>query len=235
AKAVHLAFGTAVHKALELFFKTYKKLHKQPELSFLLDEYEKALKAEVLTEQEFSSILDRGREVLETYFEANNGNFKEPLYTEYSFGFRKVYLNDIPLSGKIDRIDWVDKDKKEVKVVDYKTGTPKSRGEIEGKTKYSDGDLIRQLNFYKLLSELDRNFNFDVVKGEFDFLESKPGKKAKKEEFEYKDEDIENLKTLVRETMSQIRDLKFDRTQEYRHCENCDYKSHCWPDGVPAK
>ncbi|MBU0975553.1 MAG: ATP-dependent DNA helicase [Patescibacteria group bacterium] len=235
AKAVHLAFGTAIHKALEIFFKTFKKTHKIPKPDSLLLEYENALRNEILTDQEFQPTLNRGKEVLERYFENNKETFREPLFIEYSFGFKKVYLGDIPLSGKIDRMDWVDRDRKTIKVTDYKTGTPKSRGEIEGKTKYSDRDLIRQLNFYKLLSQLDRNFNYDVVKGEFDFLESKPGKKAKKEEFEYESEDIEDLKTLICKTMDQIRDLKFDRTKEYRHCENCDYKNHCWPDGIPVK
>jgi len=190
---------------------------------------------ELLSKENYKTLLKRGKKVLEEYYKSNINEFREPLYTEYAFGFRKVYFGNIPLSGKIDRIDWEDKDRKEVKVVDYKTGTPKSRGEIEGKTKYSDGDLQRQLLFYKLLSQLDRNFNYTVTKGEFDFLESKSGKRAKKEVYEYSQDQIEDLKTLVRSTMENIRNLEFPRTKEYRHCENCDYKNHCWPDGKPRR
>ena len=58
------------------------------------------------------------------------------------------------LSGKIDKVEWLDKPNREVKVIDYKTGNPKTKGQIKGSTKYSDGDLMRQLVFYKLLSSL---------------------------------------------------------------------------------
>ena len=179
--------------------------------------------------------MRRGKKVLGDYYKNNKNTFVEPLYTEYTFGFRKVFLGDIALTGKIDKIDWDDKDKREVKVIDYKTGTPKSRGEIEGKTKNSDGDLFRQILFYRLLSQLDYNFNYKVTKGEFDFLEEKPGKKAKKEVYKYSQEQIEDLKVLVRKTMKSIKDLKFKRTRKYRHCENCDYKNHCWPEGIPKQ
>ncbi|MFC1780511.1 ATP-dependent helicase [Patescibacteria group bacterium] len=235
AKPTYLAFGTAIHKAFEKFFRKFIKIKKPPQKLLLFKEFEKALEKELLDEKEFKETLQRGKKVLDEYYEKNKDRFTEPLYIEYSFGFRKVRLGDISLSGKIDKIEFVNKDKKEVKVIDYKTGTPKTRGEIEGKTKYSDGDLLRQLLFYKILSQLDRNFNYTVVKGEFDFVESKSGKGAKKEEYEYSDEQIENLKNTIRENMKQIYNLEFERTKEYRHCEKCDYKSHCWPDGIPRK
>lgn len=234
AKNNYLAFGSAIHKALEVFFRKFKKTHKPPTKTFLKKEFENALEKELLSETDFTRMLARGNKVLEEYFKNNQKAFAEPLYTEYSFGFRKVYLGDIALSGKIDRIDWIDKDKKEVMVIDYKTGTPKSRGEIEGKTKYSEGDLYGQILFYKLLSQLDRNFNFNVTKGEFDFLESKGNRKAKREIFEYSQEQIEDLKNTIRSEVKKIRNLEFERTKEYRHCENCDFKNHCWPDGIPS-
>lgn len=227
AKSPHLVFGTAIHKALENFFKKFKKMHKLPEKSFLISEFNQTLENELLTKEDLARLRQRGHKVLDEYFNNNKDKFTEPLYTEYSFGFRKVYLGNIPLSGKIDKIEWVNKDKKQVKVIDYKTGSSKSRGEIEGKTKYSDGDLLRQLLFYKLLSQLDYNFNYDVTKGEFDFVESKSNKKAKTESYEYSQEQIEDLKILIKDTMKKIRGLEFKKTKEQRHCEYCDYKDHC--------
>ena len=94
---------------------------------------------------------------------------------------------------------------------------------------------MRQLLFYKLLSQLDRNFNYEVVKGEFDFLESKPGKKTKKESYDYEIDKVEDLKNEIRENVEKIRNLKFERTKEYRHCHTCPYQNHCWPDGIPTK
>lgn len=62
-------------------------------------------------------------------------------------------LPEIPLTGKIDRLDH-DENGKVIRVVDYKTGKAKSRNEVEGKTKNSLGKYKRQLVFYALLLEL---------------------------------------------------------------------------------
>jgi len=233
SKPPYLSFGTAIHKALEMFSKEYKKVHALPSKQLLVDQFSKALQKEVLTKDERSQLLKRGKDVLSDYYDKNKNRLNEPIFSEYSFGFRNGYLGDIPLSGKIDKIEWIDQVKRQVKVVDYKTGKPKSRGEIEGKTKYSDGDLYRQLLFYKLLAGLDRNLNYNVDKGEFDFVETKGGRNAKCESYEYKIEEIEDLKNLIRTAMKQIRNLEFERTKEYRHCQQCDFRTHCWPDGIP--
>lgn len=64
-------------------------------------------------------------------------------------------LPEIPLNGKIDRLDY-DNDGRVIRVTDYKTGKPKSRNEVEGGTKNSNGNYKRQLVFYALLLELYR-------------------------------------------------------------------------------
>lgn len=62
-------------------------------------------------------------------------------------------LPEIPLTGKIDRLDY-DEAGRVIRVTDYKTGKPKSRNEVEGGTKNSNGNYKRQLVFYALLLEL---------------------------------------------------------------------------------
>jgi hypothetical protein len=58
-------------------------------------------------------------------------------------------VGDIPISGKLDRLD--KKADGTVTVIDYKTGKAKSENEIRGLTQSSDGGYYRQLVFYKLL------------------------------------------------------------------------------------
>ncbi len=232
AKSSYMAFGTAIHEALEKFFQMFKLRKKIPKKSFLISEFKKTLEREILNEKDFKLLLKKGTLVLNEYYENNYDTFAEPIYTEYTFGGKKVYLKDIPLSGKVDKIEWVNKLKRTVKVVDYKTGSPKTRREIEGKTKNSDGDLIRQIYFYKLLSDLDITFNYNVVKGEFDFVESKPGKRAKKVDFVYSKDKIDELKELIIKTAKNIRDHIFPRTNNIKNCESCEYKDHCWEDGL---
>jgi DNA helicase-2/ATP-dependent DNA helicase PcrA len=80
-------------------------------------------------------------------------------------------LPEIPLTGKIDRLDFSE-DGKVIRVIDYKTGKPKSRNDVEGNTKSSNGNYKRQLVFYALLLEL---YGMEVRSPEFilSFVEPK--------------------------------------------------------------
>lgn len=237
AKDKTLSFGTAVHKSLELFFKHIKDKRQVPKVDFLHDEFENALKQEILTELDFKDSLAKGKKVLAAYYEFYKGEFKRPLFTEkfFGYGFSKIYLDDIPLVGKVDKIEFVDEDKKQVKVVDYKTGKHRSRNDIEGLTKNSDGGYKRQLVFYKILADLDRAFNLRVVGTELEFVEPDEKGRPKKESFVISDDEVKELKQLIRHVMADIRALKFERTTDYRICTRCEYRDHCWPDGIPIK
>lgn len=233
AKAVYLSFGTAIHRGLELFYQKYKNEGALPPLSYITQEFEKALAKEVLTDEERSRYLQKGKETLETYYNYYKESFTPALFTEkfFGYGYSKTYLNDIPLTGKIDRIDLVDRDEKTVKVVDYKTGKPKSRNFIEGKTEGSDGGYKRQLVFYKLLSQLDHNFPLEVISAELDFVEATETGKLKKESFAITIEEVDELKTTIHEVMEKIRALAFEKTIDTKPCQFCEFKDHCWPEG----
>ena len=234
AKPTYAAFGTAVHKALELFYKKFIKEKALPSLEFLYESLQIGLDNEILTESEKEQLIKKGQIILKFFYENHDFN-SEPIFIEYKFGFRNVYLDDIKLSGNIDRIDWLDKDAREAKVIDYKTGKVKSRNAIEGKTKDKNEDMIRQLYFYKILTLCDHNF-FPVAKeGEFIFLDNKASAKNRIVNFEFEKDKIDEMKKLIKTTVSKIRSLQFERTKEYEHCKKCPYQFHCWPEGIPPK
>jgi len=236
AKDKYLALGTAVHTALDKFFYDFKEKNKIPSVTYLLDIFSKAMADEVLTKADYEESLEKGERMLKLYYEEYKKEFEKPLFTEKFFGYgsSKVYLDDISLTGKLDKIDIVDLQKKYVKVVDYKTGKAKTRNEIEGKTKYSDGEYKRQLVFYKLLADLDRTFNFTVTQTELDFVEPSKEGKFTRESFSISPEELEELKKVIRDVMAKIRSLHFPRTTDYRVCTTCEYKDHCWPNGIPT-
>lgn len=225
AKPSFLAYGTAIHFALE---KMYSYRQKQgvclPEPKFL-KAYEYALQKELLTADEFSRRLEKGKIILSEYYNHVCEEEVQPIYIEKFFGsgFSHTRLGDIPLLGRVDRIDLLDTEKKLVKVVDYKTGRVQSANEIEGKTISAGlsereqslpepirGPYKRQLLFYKLLTELDSTFNQTVTQGTFEFIEpSKTSQKFVRREFDLYQKDVDLLKELVREVMSEIRNLKF--------------------------
>lgn len=237
AKDKSLSLGTAVHRALEIFFKHIKDKRQIPEEDYLLLEFEKALKQEILSKTDYQDSYKKGIKILSAYFAFHKDSFKRPLYTEkfFGYGFSKIFLDDIPLVGKVDKIEIVDEEKKQVKVVDYKTGKHRSRNDIEGLTATSDGGYKRQLVFYKLLADLDRSFNLRVIETELDFVEPNEKGEPKKEVFVISDKEVKELKKIIREVMKNIRDLKFERTTNFQICEKCEYKDHCWPEGIPTK
>lgn len=232
SKSPSQCYGTAVHKALQVFFSKYKLTKKLPDKNLLLNEFEKALKKEILAPKDFSHFLITGKQTLDEFYEKGKTDFKIPLYLEYSFGYRKVLLGDIALTGMIDKIEFIDKERKTVNIIDYKTSSRKSKNEIEGKTKNSKGDLKRQLLFYKLLSKLDINFNFNVEQGELIFI--KKGK-IKTQSISYSTKEVDELKKIIKDVMENIRNFKFNKTSKYSDCKNCQFNSHCWPDGIPSK
>ncbi len=227
AKEPFMAFGTAVHSALEKFYREYLNNKQLPNKQFLLDQFEESLKAELLTEDEFKKRLKYGSELLQNYYQHHVASPPNVIEVErvIGYGWTKAILdNDIQLTGKIDRLDWIDKDKRLVKVIDYKTGKPKSDNFIKGLTKGSDlsereqelpetikAPYQRQLVFYKLLCKLDRTFNATVVSGAFDFVEpaNKETGAVVTRELEITDEAVDDLKQLIRQVMKEIRELRF--------------------------
>jgi DNA helicase-2/ATP-dependent DNA helicase PcrA len=239
AKEPYLSFGTAVHRALDLFYRQFIENDKYPSKEFLLDQFEKALKKEVLDPVNHKIRLRQGKRVLRRYYDYYRDDFVKPLFTEkyFGYGWSKVFLDDIPLSGKVDRIEpFSSEPDKKVRIVDYKTGSVQTRNEILGKTKSSDGDYYRQLVFYQLMVQLDRTFPFRVAETELDFVEpDKKTKRFKKERFKISAADLDALKKIIRRAMNKIRQFSFSRTDQYRHCRRCEYKLHCWPNGLPLK
>lgn len=237
AKAIPMSFGSAIHKALEVFFREFKKTKKVPSATILRSTFKLALEKEILTSMESERLLKRGLNVLEEYVSFYKDQFIPPFEVEkfFGYGFSKIVLNGIPLGGKIDKIE--DLDGKFARVIDYKTGAAKSRSEIEGKTGKSNGDYKRQLVFYKLLADLDQTFKLTVSEAELDFVEpDRSTGKFKKERFTITEAEVEELKKVIKAVWKDILDLKFPRTTDVKkHCPRCQWRLHCWPDGLPAK
>lgn len=225
AKPAVMAFGSSVHAALERMHKSQMELGAKPSFATVLSYFELALKKELLTPEHFSERLEQGERVLRRYYTEYAQETPDILTIEQSFGYgtHTTMLGSVRLTGRIDRIDWVDRGKKTVAVIDYKTGTPKTKGEIEGTTKDPErsereeklpegirGRYKRQLLFYKLLLQLDAHLPVTAVTGEFDFVEpDKQSNKMVRRSFDLLDEDVEQLKQLILEVMREITALKF--------------------------
>lgn len=224
AKPEPMAFGSAVHQTLEKVFNYVQEKETRPDFKFVAAEFESALKRELLTADDFERRLDYGKQILAQYHQELDVTQLKPVFIErfFGFGWSKTILGDIHLTGRIDRVDWIDQAQKQVRVIDYKTGKPKSKNFIEGKIKSVGlsererelpenirGPYKRQLLFYKLLTQLDETFILDATEGVFDFIEPNPSGKLVQRRFELKPAAVDDLKELIKTVMAEIRSLKF--------------------------
>ncbi|MFZ5392555.1 MAG: ATP-dependent DNA helicase [Patescibacteria group bacterium] len=230
AKKLPLQYGSAIHYALEMFYSEYKKTKQLPEKEVLLQYFEAGLNKEVLAEHDLKHLRQNGRENLAKYYDFYCDKFKIPIYNEFNFGSKKILLDQqIPITGKVDRVELLeDSDGETVRVIDYKTGQPKSRNDILGKTKTSTGDYHRQLIFYKLLGRLSSSFIYKIKEVELDFVEPKKGSgKFVRESFMIELEQLNQLKKMIREVWVKIQALQFPCLPEKNKCKDCDYRDLC--------
>jgi DNA helicase-2/ATP-dependent DNA helicase PcrA len=233
-----LALGIVIHKVLEESYKLIKN-KELVSYDFMVNVFRETLKDQILNDRDKKSIEEDGLSILQSYYETYPNDFTVKKFNFFflekffGWGWSKPMLEGTPLQGKIDKIEIIDNEKKLIKITDYKTGNPKSRSEILGETKYSEGNEYRQLLFYKLLIELDDTFKYKVHEVELDFIGNRKNK-PKRETFIINDADVEELRSTIIEVSENIRKLKFERTTNFNGCANCDFKNHCWPDGIPT-
>lgn len=230
-----LALGNAVHAAMEKL-NLALKLQDQPEadiestkpsLELLQTTFSAALSSQQIGGDDYQDALVQGREILERYWEEYSTKLIKPAAVEYyvrSVPLEVEGMAPIILTGKIDKLEWIDESENLVRVVDYKTSKPKSENQIKGLTKNGDKNIWRQLVFYQLLAELDPNFRppnkmnkYKVVEVQVDFLKEANGS-LKRMTFEVTPSDIEELKQEIIQVMTKIRGLDFYNTEDYPKC-----------------
>lgn len=233
AKAPSMCFGTAVHFALESLYRRFNLTGHLPEKKTFLKDFKTALIREVMTDSEMKDRLAHGLKILSAYYDHYQSQFTKTLFTEKNFGHKTpILLEDIMLAGKADRIDLIDQSKNTVRFIDYKTGNPKTRGVLDKVTLSSEGNYKRQLIFYHLLADLDKSFKYRITETELDFIEPDKSGNFHRERFNITKDEIDLLKQTIKDSVTQIRALDFEKTEDTSLCARCDFKSHCWPNGI---
>jgi DNA helicase-2/ATP-dependent DNA helicase PcrA len=222
-----LHLGSAVHKALERLFIYYKQNDSVPTLKWVIEVFDKAISKADISESDFQLTRDKGAEILEGWYNYYSENFKKALYVEFYFGNKDIRYDDVPLTGKIDKIEVIDSQNKTIKVIDYKSGSPKSRNALRGLTQTSDPKVYNQLYFYKLLCDLDPTLQYVATSGEVDFIKPNTRGKFKTEEFVFEEEELVKLKLLITDTYNSMLSLDFSKTDDLKECATCEFKDIC--------
>jgi DNA helicase-2/ATP-dependent DNA helicase PcrA len=212
AQSKHQMYGTAVHHTLKTFFDKYR-VEEDLSRAKLLELFEFNLNKMPLPPREYEETLEKGRESLGSYYDFYKNSWPRRLLTEYSI--KGVHLEapigTILLKGNLDKLEFLND--RDVHVIDYKTGKPKSK---------VDENYKRQLVFYKLLLELDEKKKYQMVSGELDFVEPDDKGKFKRFKYEVTDKEVVELTDLIKKTAEEIYNLKFwGEICEDKDCEYC--------------
>lgn len=226
-----MEFGSAIHHALEQLFRKmtgYMKSSAErktsdafPPLDEFLNDFSWWMKRhrESFTREEFARRMEYGLDVLTNYYNYYVNKWNHIVVVEHNI--KGVLLDDIPLKGKIDKIEF---NGKEATVIDYKTGDPEKCSDKlarPGSRDPNGGDYWRQAIFYRIMLDLSPK-DWQVTGVEFDFVEPDKKKQYRKERITISSIDIDMVKEQIRSTW-----LKIQRRDFYTGCgkEDCHWCS----------
>ncbi len=200
-------FGTALHNTLRRVTQYRTDEGKLPSITLVKGYLENELEKLPLNVHEYTRFHERGFEALTLYLDTIETSLPPSTREEVKFEAKLPTGNnsfpEILLTGNLDRLDY-DKDGELMRIVDYKSGKPKTRGYIEGITKDSTGDYKRQLTFYALLLSLQEDIRYHTRNGLLSFVEADEKGKIHEEAYSITDEEISELKTEILRIVHEI-------------------------------
>jgi len=220
-----LAFGSAVHYALERMFLDMKENKGIfPGKEQVLGAFKTALYSEAscFSTIQFERRLEQGHSLLTDYYDHYIGNLSKDV--EIEFKVPRYMLEGVPVTGKIDKIE-ISGDN--CKVVDYKTGDPDRSANANtappNEKEPNGGDYWRQMVFYKLLLERYEDRNWKVTIGMFDYIQKSKDGSYKQVVVPVFAQDEATVLGQLKESYSRIMNHEFDKGCGKETCHWCNF------------
>lgn len=226
------SFGQTMHATLQKFYGRIKELNsakqeslfglptkttpkqdgiKTPNLEELIKMYEDSFIDDWYNSaKQKEEYFLRGKDILRDYYRNNENKWTVPVALEQGFKYK---VGEYLLSGRIDRVDLDENGK--LRIVDYKTGTPKEKLETDDKNQL----LIYQLALgalpeFKTLGEVSAlSYLYLSDQSELTFIGT--------------EKELEKIKEKITETLSAINSRDFTATPGKHTCAHCDFKDIC--------
>lgn len=222
SEAAH--FGIAMHNALckgfEKMMTGGRKLPPSPPDFVRIFEGEMSRLHGFFSRKEFDRRLELGRQYISDYVQRSMGQW--PVKAQMEQEFKNVEVEGVPLSGVIDRIDFLDS--LDVHLVDYKTGShdaAKLRRPTEANP--HGGSYWRQLIFYKILYENWRSNSRRAVSAEISYLEPDARGDFPRKRIVFEAEDVAFVKNLITDTYGRIMRQEFYEGCGKPECSWCNF------------
>lgn len=220
-------FGSAVHHALDKFFKQMRATNEFPEKPFLFEGFSWYMHRhrENFTQEQFKRRIEYGQEILSNYYDKYISSWNKIVSNELTI--RNITLEGIPLKGKLDKLEF---NGKEVNIVDYKTGDPdKAKEKLkEPNDKLPHGgDYWRQAVFYKILVDKYEQKDWKAISAEFDFIEPDKNKTYRKEKMLITEASIQTVTEQIKTVWQKIQQRDFYTGCGKPDCKWCGFvKTH---------
>jgi ATP-dependent exoDNAse (exonuclease V) beta subunit len=213
----NLVYGSAVHDALKEWALSIQRGKGLSSSEFLKGFRTYLDRRAILTPQERRNLLHTARESLPRYYSMRLLKSRPFIHKvehtiiawlPYSSGRTTLSprpspkgRGEIPLKGKIDRIDLASRDSARATIIDFKTGRPQTESEIR------KGEYFRQLVFYALLLRHGRSL-LKPEKFVLDFIGEKQQEPLERI-FEISPKEERDLETVILAVWSKILALDF--------------------------
>jgi len=219
----HLMFGNAIHHTLKYYFDKLSQGEDIGEKKLLIL-FGDTISRQPFNEADLEEARTKGEKALAGYYKHYIKTWNQNITNEFKITalltIDAVSIDKVKLRGDLDKVEFLSEN--QVNVVDYKSGKPKSRNFILGKTKSSNGDYKRQLVFYNLLLNLYEDSKYRMVSGEVDFVEPDERGRYHKEQFVIEEQEVEELKKCIKDVSQEILNLSFwDKECDNNKCEYC--------------
>lgn len=199
------SFGTAVHVWLAFIGEYFNEYSSLPEKDVWMKKIEQTLYHEILTKKEQEDFLKKTEEVIENYLSKKNCPLAAKALIEERFGWKKVVVSGMRLTGVFDRVENLHDGT--MQVVDFKTGKPD-----KGKEQLTDYE--RQLYFYRLLWD-GSNQNKILSRGALDFVEWNTGDTVNRSIFTYEEAWLELLRKQIAAFKISLETLDFPEVNTF--------------------
>jgi hypothetical protein len=218
-----VSMGSAVHTTIYNFAEKKKAGYIMDQEEFV-NLFIDRIKKERLSPEDLLETIQKGEQLLRGYYANKINDISVKSINEANFKNLEIQIAGIPITGKIDRIDFLTENQMEIKVLDYKTGNPDNSGSrISIKNL---GDYLLQLYFYKLLIENSGIYKGKVTQGQIEFIEpSKSSGLYESKLITFEDSEVSRVVDLIKDTYEKIMALDFSEYNKdgYNKCDHEEY------------
>lgn len=222
AKSESMVFGSAVHFALQRLFEKMKQNGNtfSSAEDFVNDfNWFMQKNREAFMPESFVLKMEYGKKILPAYYNTHIEKWNKIVVVEKAI--RNVYVSNVPLNGKLDKLEFAGR---QVNVVDYKTGkfgNAKKKLLPPGEQDENGGDYWRQAGFYKILMDNDRTNDWEAVSTMFEFVEP-ANDDYKVEKITVTPNDVDVVTGQIKDTWQKIQDKNFTGCGK-KDCEWCSF------------